>query len=106
MPTWTLQEALALVRDIQPIMREMGYHITLGGGVLNTGGSTHDLDLWFIPLNGYPSTPREVMGWLLTNLSPSRSLRDGPDYGPDFFLHAVEMQEFNYLGKRVDVFIQ
>lgn len=48
---WTLTEALALVRDLQPISREYGYHLTLGGGVLNKGYSVKDLDLWWLPLN-------------------------------------------------------
>lgn len=105
-PMWTLDQALDLIRDLQPLVRELNYHITLGGGVLNTGESEKDLDLFFIPLNGYQPQSRVVLKMLWDTIGPSKSLRDNPDYGPDAFPHAQEMQKFDYLGKRIDVFIQ
>lgn len=47
---WKLKDGLALVRKLQPETRQFGYHLTLGGGVLNTGKSRKDLDLFFLPL--------------------------------------------------------
>lgn len=47
---WTLDEALNLIREIQPQLRLQNYHVTLGGGVLNKGNSIKDLDLYFLPL--------------------------------------------------------
>lgn len=105
-PMWTFYQATELIRELQPSIRELNYHICLGGGVLNRGYSKKDLDLWFIPLNGYESNPRAVMSFLLGNLGPCKALRDNSDYGPDTFPHAKEMQMFTYLGKRIDVFIQ
>lgn len=103
---WTLDQALDLIRDLQPDVRALSYHVTLGGGVLNTGQSEKDLDLWFIPLNDHESNPRSIMELLMTCMTLKRALRDGPDYGTESIPHAKEMQEFNYLGKRIDVFIQ
>lgn len=47
---WKLEEGLNLIRALQGRVREFGYHIALGGGVLNNGTSDKDLDLYFLPL--------------------------------------------------------
>lgn len=58
---WTLDEALPLIRGLQPHTRKFGYHLTLGGGVLNHGESKKDLDLFFLPLN--PTGGKVPEGW-------------------------------------------
>lgn len=102
---WTLESALAFIREIQPSIRELDYHILLAGGVLNTGKSEKDLDLWFIPLHGYESAPRKIMVWMIQNVGPCVALRDSPDYGPDAFYHAQEAHVFTYMNRRIDVFV-
>lgn len=47
---WSLDEGLRLIRALQPEAKRFGYHISLGGGVLNRGFSYKDLDLYFIPM--------------------------------------------------------
>jgi hypothetical protein len=47
---WELKDGLDLVRAIQSRTREFGYHVALGGGVLNRGGSDKDIDLYFHPM--------------------------------------------------------
>ncbi len=47
---WTLEEALLLIRKVQPECKKFGYHLCLGGGVLNNGHSKKDLDLYFLPM--------------------------------------------------------
>ena len=47
---WTITDALNLIRDLQLNLRKVGYHLALGGGVLNRGGSAHDLDLYLLPI--------------------------------------------------------
>lgn len=47
---WTLEDALRLIRDVQPGTRKYEYHLCLGGGVLNKGHSKKDLDLYFLPM--------------------------------------------------------
>lgn len=48
---WRMDDALGIIRDFQPRVRPLGYHIVLGGGVLNKGQSDKDLDLYFLPLD-------------------------------------------------------
>lgn len=103
---WILSQALDLIRELQPLMRSMHYHITLGGGVLNEGFSEKDLDLFIIPENGSPSEPRKVIACLIEQLGPCVPLRDSPDYGPNAEPHAKEMLKFTVYGMRIDVFIQ
>jgi len=49
---WHLDDALRLVRELQPVAKGFGYHICLGGGILNRSVSYHDLDLYYLPLIG------------------------------------------------------
>lgn len=46
---WTLQEALDLVRFLEPHATSLGYHVGLTGGVLQKGHSTKDVDVIFYP---------------------------------------------------------
>lgn len=48
-PSWTLDQALTLIRQLQPTAFEAGYHLNLGGGVLNHGKSNNDLDILAMP---------------------------------------------------------
>lgn len=48
---WSLDEAIALIRTVQPFARHAGYHIGLAGGVLNKGVSKNDLDIIVMPMN-------------------------------------------------------
>lgn len=105
-PLWTLAEAVDLIHELQPIVRELNYHITIGGGVINAGSSEKDLDLWIIPLNGYESHAHDIVSLLIENLGHCTALRDSPDYAPDAHPHAESMQRFEYCGKRIDVFVQ
>ncbi len=47
--TWSMDEALGLIRRIQPDCMENGYYLALGGGVLNKGYSDKNLDLVAMP---------------------------------------------------------
>jgi hypothetical protein len=49
---WCMHDALGVLRRIQPLAKVYGYHVCLGGGVVNTGGSDKDLDLYFLPMGG------------------------------------------------------
>jgi len=65
MSVWKLDEALKIIRNLQPETRKFGYHLCLGGGVLNKGESNKDLDLVFVPLdNGKPSNPDGLLEYL------------------------------------------
>lgn len=54
---WTLEDALDVIKILQPKLREINYHVTLGGGVLNNGSSPNDLDLYFLPLEDESNHP-------------------------------------------------
>lgn len=105
-PTWTLQQAVELIQELEPAVRELNYHITLGGSVLHKGSSDKDLDLFIVPLNGFPSTPIKILVLLMDYLGSCRALRDGPNYQADADFHYDQAQLFDYMGKRIDVFIQ
>lgn len=103
---WNLAQALTFIQELQTELRaDMGYHIALAGSVLNVGWSQHDLDLWMIPHHGAESNPLAVATWLFNRLGNYSSLRDSPDYGPDQGWQSNRQIRFDYLGKRVDVFI-
>jgi len=55
--TWKIDDALPLIRALQPITRRFNYHLALGGGVLNKGYSNKDLDLFFLPLDNKTDQP-------------------------------------------------
>lgn len=79
---WTLEDALNLIRGLQKETRRYGYHLTLGGGVLNNGESQKDLDLYFLPLQNpkFPTdNPENLVSWLTKMWGPYETM--GEDYG-------------------------
>ena len=59
-----LDTGLMIARDIQPNVRKLGYHVALGGGVLNKGMSEKDLDLYFLPLVGEAANHSGLVAYL------------------------------------------
>jgi hypothetical protein len=108
---WTLEEALELIRGLQSKTRDFNYHLCLGGGVLNTGESKKDLDLFFLPLdNGKQSLPDWLLTYLETLWGKSEDLiKSNPAYEAE--TPAVEpsvcrhKKKFTFDGLRIDVFI-
>lgn len=56
---WTFENAIRVIRALQPATREFNYHLALGGGVLNKSYSNKDLDLYFLPMGGFGSKSKE-----------------------------------------------
>ena len=77
-PRWTLEEGLELIRTIQTKALHKGYHLALGGGVLNRGWSLNDLDIIALPMDGkHPVKP-----WVLANiLQPYLGTPKDPNVG-------------------------
>ena len=99
---WTLEEGLVLCRLLQPMLRPIGYHLTLGGGVLNTGKSKKDLDLFLLPLKSTDSNPTMVFSVLEPIFGNGASVGKG-EYDSDSWKAAW----YYFVGdKRIDVFIQ
>lgn len=51
-PQWGIDDALLLIRRMQKEVRPLGYHLALGGGVLNKGYSNKDVDIYILPCLG------------------------------------------------------
>ena len=109
---WELEPALRIVRAIQPHTREFGYHLALGGGVLNKGQSEKDLDLYFLPM-GTPDKkvdPDGMLSLLEKLWGTSEKISAEYDYpGMKQYAHAIK---FTRLGgtnrdkhQRIDCFI-
>jgi hypothetical protein len=98
---WTLDDALVLVRGIQPQLHARRWHVALGGGVLNKGTSEKDLDLYFLPFDdGQESTV--LLPHLETWWGKSTPLSDG-EYMPSPMF--PEKVKFATDSKRIDAFI-
>lgn len=78
---WTLSEGLEVVRGIQQPIRAYGYHVAIGGGVVNKGQSDKDLDLYFLPMNGASTPPADALAlraYLVTEFGTEYPLGGGP----------------------------
>ena len=104
--TWTL------IRSLQPQMRQFGYHLCLGGGVLNNGWSEKDLDLYFLPLSPFDGKAKELKAWLdglwgtgvdLRNIALTRIAEEVPEY-PDDPMYQEKLK-YSFSDLRIDVFI-
>lgn len=129
---WTFKDAQELIVGLQPEAKKHGYHVALGGGVLNKGESTKDLDLYFLPLDNatYPSNEIGLCMWLGslfgmgTKIEPGMYSKDTTlvfgqarlaapfrDYGDGTFASSRKKSKYAQklmftLGKRrIDVFI-
>jgi len=65
---WNLEDGLRLCRALQPETRKFGYHLALGGGVLNQGVSYKDIDLYLLPLDNGTKMDEPGMIAFLTDL--------------------------------------
>jgi hypothetical protein len=101
---WTLEEALPLIREWQPIAKSCGFHLALGGGVLNTGKSRKDLDLYFLPLTNSGVEPNheamlEMIESMWAKMEPFSDYHNLDDGVYTF------QGKTTYNGKRIDVWI-
>lgn len=61
-PMWTLQEGVEYARYVEGKLIPIGYHCAIGGGVLHTGSSAHDLDIFVYPHDAKkPAEPSLIM---------------------------------------------
>lgn len=108
---WTFEDAQVLIQKLQPIVRPLGYHVALGGGVLNNRYSDKDLDLYFLPLDSQKTEDLPVLraqlavllGEYLGEEYPLGFGTPGASYGP----HPVYGTRATYIrgSQRTDVFI-
>jgi hypothetical protein len=101
---WSLDNALELVREIQPQLHARKYHVAMGGGVLNKGFSEKDLDLYIFPFDNSEIPP--ILSFLVEQWGEWAPLwaTDSPeDYPADnnFGLKVKFQMKFG----RIDAFI-
>jgi hypothetical protein len=103
---WTLDEALKLIRALQPETVKHGYHLTLGGGLLTSDLSDRNLELYFLPLmGGLRACGKELctyLKYLWGDALYARSRRQQPDRGKDLYEYVGVC---NYSGLWINVFI-
>lgn len=115
---WQLDPALRIVRALQPTTRQFGYHLTLGGGVLNKGESKKDLDLYFLPMGGFGKGKKNNANGMLKYLEKlwgsSELLGKNSGYGyssnaVSHYKHAVQFTRWGgpdrKIRQRIDCFI-
>ena len=102
-PYWKLEEALTLIRGLQPEVRKLGYRVCLGGEVLNKGESKNDLDLYFISRDNPRQKvyPDRLVRWL-SKLWGSRTDIDSPADEKSIYDYAFI---YWYGGLGINVFI-
>jgi hypothetical protein len=102
---WTLDEALIVIRALQPNLKPLEWHVALGGGVLNTGASDKDLDLYILGFNGaLLQDVAPVIVLLSARWGVASQITDADEYPAD--PRYREKVKFDVDGKRIDVFIQ
>lgn len=123
---WTLDEAISLIRGLQPECRKFSYHLCLGGGVLNKGQSKHDLDLYFLPMGKKEDIKAEgLVRWLESLWGKGEAFKAVPkldvygerlivghnEFGEPRYDYPEEEQKYAFAGKfnygelRIDVFV-
>lgn len=125
---WRIKDALDLIRTLQPHVKPFGFHICLGGGVLNTGASKKDLDLYFLSLDQGKTDADKLLAFLTETWGPSKPMgkagknrmepytdlndrtqyrfaTDPPSYpNPPDSPYSHKLQ-FTWSGLRIDVFV-
>ena len=106
---WTHETAIALLAVLQPAVRPFGYHIAMGGRVLNRGFSRKDLDLYFLPLESdtevLPNLAPDLLIYLqgvLGSYVPIHSADYGGGHASPTYKYKLK---FDNGGKRIDAFI-
>ena len=108
--SWTLEQALEVVRKLDPLTRRIGCFTGLTGSVLHKGRSEKDLDITVIPLDaskpidlwGICFALKDGMGWKRTH-SEADIKKIWADKGSTDIKH-VEVWRTPE-GRRVDIMI-
>src|SRR5687767_4684004 len=102
--SWTLNDALAVIRQIQPLIRKFNYHVAIGGSLINTGSSAKDADLYFLPLNNGEENKTEELKQFLTLIWGEGAPMGGEGYDEESTVFEAQLK-FTHEGRRIDAFI-
>lgn len=94
---WVIEDALALIRRLQPKALECGYALSLGGGVLNAGFSWKDLDIVAVP----GSHDVQALGSFLDSMHIMGITKTYVNYDHP----GLEVYKFDYKGFMIDLII-
>lgn len=104
-PVWDMTSGRALVSRLQTWSRSYGYHVCLGGSVLNKGQSAKDIDIYFLPLNnGNPPAPVNLVRKLQFKLKSVVTPFTSKEY-PERELPYILKGKMSYQDKRIDIFV-
>lgn len=104
--TWVLEDAIKLVRLIEPVIRPFGFHSALGGGVLQRGSSAKDVDIMLYQRSHeVAGTFSDVLTALKTiGFGDKFYLCKGDKYADPTFGDFKSVYVTEFFGKRVDLF--
>lgn len=105
---WTFSSAKYVIDTCQTNAKQFGYHVCLGGSVLNKMESSKDLDLYFLPMSNHEikEDPAGLLNWIHINLGPVESLNNAyPGKELPFILKGKLKYNHNNQNQRIDVFI-
>lgn len=111
---WTLKEAQELVSAMRAKVNQLGYEVTVGGGVLTKGTSANDLDLFFIPKDDHVEGEGiQLLIWLASKFGVGKSIQAAVGRGnvggypptqatkPNF----IHKGRFDLAGRKIDIFV-
>ena len=107
MGPWSAIGAKPIINWAQLVSRNYGYHVCLGGSVLNIGKSEKDLDLYFLPMNAdSPVDPVGMKQWLNDSLGKLEPIGNSyPGKELPYIYKGKLICHFGYQPQRIDVFI-
>lgn len=103
---WTIQEGIGLARIIEPIAIANGFHVALGGSVLQQGTAEKDLDLFLYVHTSFKS--KEKAKYTDPDSFVTKLTEIGFEIPPIPKLSSPGMDRYkvvkktNYLGRAVD----
>lgn len=104
---WTFASATNVITVCQASSAQFGYHVCLGGSVLNKMESTKDLDLYFLPMSNYQvkEDPAGLLNWIHMNLGVVESINDSYPGKELPFILKGKLKYNGNASQRIDVFI-
>jgi hypothetical protein len=109
-PMWNMAHTVPLLKKLQPESRKFGYHVCLGGGVLNHWSSEKDLDLYYLPLNNSEkSKPKELIHYLAGMWGKPEPIGKSAEYPAEALPYIAKLKFTLALDdepkRRIDLFI-
>lgn len=105
---WTFEGAKSCINWFQTAAKNCGYHLCLGGSVLNYGSSQKDIDFYFLPLGGKTKVNPKELILFIESAATSKLESIGNNYPGSELPYAYKGKitaNWNLFLQRIDVFI-